>query len=615
MPLNLNSDKLIIVCKPDQYPVVTTGYTPTIIVGSGGTTVSQSGITWIVSSPSSVLPTVLIGSGNTTTTNISGNTWSIYTPTGATSVAWGDITGTLNNQVDLKNALDSKSGTGHTHTGVYAPVVHTHSQYSLTGHTHVISNVTGLQSALDGKSSTGHTHTGVYAPVVHTHAYSAITNTPNFVGSGNTTVTLVGDTYRIYSPTGGTGTVDHAALTNLGWLDSNHTGQTSQLAAFGLSGETVYVDPTDFAAANHTHSQYSLTGHTHVISNVTGLQSALDGKSDTGHTHSQYALNSNLTGHTSDNTIHFKMSGITITESQVSGLTASLAGKSGTGHTHSQYLTGVTWNDVTDKPDVALNADLTGLTQTVNSHTGDTSIHFKMSDITGFTSSNDFNTFTGTTLPNNYYNQTEVDNLISGFTTGYTFVESGATQISVVGNQVTIYSPTPTGGTGSTVTLVGSGATEVTQSGSTWIIYSPTPTGGTGSGSWNDVTDKPAWLSGTTLSAFEAQHSHDTLYQPILASLMTVTGTTDIIANTDSGKVIKYNNTSARTVTLPTGLTTNLQFTAINYGGTTAVTFQAGTGATLRSKNSALKLATIYGACTWIHEGNGTWIGFGDLTV
>jgi len=87
------------------------------------------------------------------------------------------------------------------------------------------------------------------------------------------------------------------------------------------------VTQTKFALSAHTHSQY-LTGftvtcdmvtgctdglyaavvHTHVISGVTGLQTALDGKSDTGHTHTS-------------------LTGLTITESQVTNLVTDLAGK------------------------------------------------------------------------------------------------------------------------------------------------------------------------------------------------------------------------------------------------------------------------------------------------
>src|SRR3990167_10417226 len=37
------------------------------------------------------------------------------------ATAWGGVTGTLADQTDLQTALDAKSGTGHTHPGVYEP--------------------------------------------------------------------------------------------------------------------------------------------------------------------------------------------------------------------------------------------------------------------------------------------------------------------------------------------------------------------------------------------------------------------------------------------------------------------------------------------------------------
>jgi hypothetical protein len=67
--------------------------------------------------------------------------------------------------------------------------------------------------------------------------------------------------------------------------------------------------------------------HTHPYSGLTNLPNL-----------GVYAHESNLTGHTSDSTIHFKQSGITIAERQVTNLVLDLAGKSSTGHTHNQYL-------------------------------------------------------------------------------------------------------------------------------------------------------------------------------------------------------------------------------------------------------------------------------------
>ena len=61
-----------------------------------------------------------------------------------------------------------------------------------------------------------------------------------------------------------------------------------------------------------------------------------------------------------------------------------------------------------------------------------------------------------------------------------------------------------TGGTD--LTFVGSGGTQVFEDGNTITIYSAPPTGS--SVTWNDVSAKPSWLSGTTLGAFESGHAH-----------------------------------------------------------------------------------------------------------
>lgn len=103
----------------------------------------------------------------------------------AGSASWGAITGTLSAQVDLQNALDAKSPTGHTHSGL-APVGGTTGQVlkknsgtnhdyswqpddtggtpSWGGITGTLSNQTDLNTALNGKASSVHTHNGL-APV------------------------------------------------------------------------------------------------------------------------------------------------------------------------------------------------------------------------------------------------------------------------------------------------------------------------------------------------------------------------------------------------------------------------------------------------------------------
>lgn len=103
----------------------------------------------------------------------------------------------------LEHIHSAYSLTGHNHNSLYSLIDHNHDgRYSLSGHSHVITDVTGLETALDGKASTSHNHDSSYS------------------------------------------------------------------------------------AANHDHSLlYAPINHGHIITDITGLQSALDGKSNTGHTH------------------------------------------------------------------------------------------------------------------------------------------------------------------------------------------------------------------------------------------------------------------------------------------------------------------------------------------
>ena len=80
--LNLNSDKLIVVVKPEQQPVIYTGYTATYITGSGITVVSEPQPKhFVIYTPAGGVH--LIGSGDTTVVG-SGSTWIIFSNTGAT---------------------------------------------------------------------------------------------------------------------------------------------------------------------------------------------------------------------------------------------------------------------------------------------------------------------------------------------------------------------------------------------------------------------------------------------------------------------------------------------------------------------------------------------------
>ena len=143
---------------------------------------------------------------------------------------------------NLQNLLDDKAALDHNHDAIYAVIDHNHSEYALTGHnhdgvyavaghSHAIDEVTGLQTALNGKAAVSHNHNTVYAAINHDH--SAI----------------------------------YAAL--------GHT-----------HGE--------YALTGHNHnSVYSAIGHGHAVSDVTGLQTELDGKQTKA---AAYNLGTGLTG-------------------------------------------------------------------------------------------------------------------------------------------------------------------------------------------------------------------------------------------------------------------------------------------------------------------------------
>jgi hypothetical protein len=101
---------------------------------------------------------------------------------GGGSATWGSITGILSNQTDLQSALNGKSDITHSHaindvTNLQttldnlrndvdgkAPTSHTHTKSQITdfAHTHAISDVTNLQTSLNGKADVSHNHDDRY---------------------------------------------------------------------------------------------------------------------------------------------------------------------------------------------------------------------------------------------------------------------------------------------------------------------------------------------------------------------------------------------------------------------------------------------------------------------
>ena len=124
-----------------------------------------------------------------------GNAFTFWTKNGEDGApgvnTWGDITGDLADQTDLKTALDGKAAANHNHDSAYAAKSHNHDeryytesemntklaakQDALTFDSAPTAESTnpvtsgGVKTALDGKAASDHNHDNAYAAKSHNH--------------------------------------------------------------------------------------------------------------------------------------------------------------------------------------------------------------------------------------------------------------------------------------------------------------------------------------------------------------------------------------------------------------------------------------------------------------
>jgi hypothetical protein len=204
-----------------------------------------------------------------------------------------DITG-------LDTTLAGKAAVDHNHDTEYSPINHNHdAAYSPIGHGHATADITGLDTTLAGKADTGHGHatadiTGLdtalagKAAVDHTHA-EYVTET-----EGDTRYKL-----KAEAPT-----AHNHAITDVTGLDTALAGKAA----------VDHNHDTEYSPIGHTHAEYvtetegdtryklkaeAPAAHTHAITDVTGLDTALAGKAAVDHNHD--AAYSAI-GHTHDET-------------------------------------------------------------------------------------------------------------------------------------------------------------------------------------------------------------------------------------------------------------------------------------------------------------------------
>lgn len=128
------------------------------------------------------------------------------------------------------------------------------------------------------------------------------------------------------------------------------------------------------------------------------------------------------------------------------------------------------------------------------------------------------------------------------------------------------------------------------------------------------IMNLPGGLSASGGITFAGTVSSDTGYRISSSAINSQTGTTYTFLIADNGEVITFNNVSAITVTIPTGLPVGFNCTAIQLGAG-QVGFTGAAGVTLNSYGSLLKIAGQHGAATVISYSSNIYNIAGTLST
>ena len=247
---------------------------------------------------------------------VANGTGAITASTTIDTTELGYLNGVTSN---IQTQFSGKSDTGHTHDDRYYTETETDTLLagkSNTGHSHVIADVTGLSTSLAGKADATHTH--------------AISDTTGLQTALDAKAPLEGWTANRVLVANGTGAITASTTidtTELGYLNgvtsniqtqisakANNSGYTASRVLISDATGNVVVSPLvsttelDFldgvtSAIQTQLNGKSATGHTHITSEVTGLDTALAGKASSTHTHAiadvtglQTALDGKMSG-------------------------------------------------------------------------------------------------------------------------------------------------------------------------------------------------------------------------------------------------------------------------------------------------------------------------------
>jgi hypothetical protein len=127
-----------------------------------------------------------------------------------------------------------------------------------------------------------------------------------------------------------------------------------------------------------------------------------------------------------------------------------------------------------------------------------------------------------------------------------------------------------------------------------------------------------AYVDGDVLSAADVNGTNEGINDLAFGQLNAQTATTYTLALTDVAKVVTLSNAAAITLTVPADSSVAFPIGTqilLYQGGAGQVTITAGSGVTIRSESSKLKITGQYGVAGLLKLATDEWVAFGNLSA